>query len=66
MMSDFERKRTQREAQTGAAAPMSSRRAEVWAAMMRYLSGEAARENVRSADERARKREARRSGKQPK
>lgn len=65
-MSDFERKRTQHEAQTDAAAPMSSRRAEVWAAMMRYLSGEASREHRQPEDERPLESEARRSGEQRK
>jgi hypothetical protein len=63
-MSDVEGKRTQREAQAQAGAPMTSRRVEIWAAMMRYLSGEAAREHGQAEEERAGEVKARRPGKQ--
>jgi hypothetical protein len=53
-MGDVEDKRTEQEARSQATAPMTSRRAEVWSAMMRYLSGEAAREQSRAEKERSR------------
>jgi hypothetical protein len=51
-MSDVEGKRAQRDAQSEATAPMTRRRAQVWNGLMRYLSGEAVREQARAAADR--------------
>lgn len=61
-MGDVEDKRTEQEALSQAAAPMTSRRADVWSAMMRYLSGEAAREQSRADKERGRNERTRKRG----
>lgn len=52
-MSESEQRRTEQEALPQAAKPMTSRRAEVWSAMMRYLSGEATREHKLAESERS-------------
>lgn len=52
-MSDVERKQAQQEAMSQASAPMTSRRAAVWAGMMRYLTGESVREHDKAEKERA-------------
>jgi Spy/CpxP family protein refolding chaperone len=61
-MSDTEGKRAQREALSNAATPMTSRRAEVWAGMMRYLTGEARREHEKADQERGGKKRGEESG----
>lgn len=53
MSDDVERKQTQREGLSQASAPMTSRRAQVWAGMMRYLTGEAVREHDKADKERS-------------
>ena len=53
MSDDVERKQTQREGLSQASAPMTSRRAQVWAGMMRYLTGEAVREHDKAEKERS-------------
>ena len=51
-MTDLENRQAEREAmETSATAPPSSRRADIWAGMMRYLSGEANREKRREQRE---------------
>jgi hypothetical protein len=61
-MSDTEGKRAQREALSQATRPMTSRRAEVWAGMMRYLSGEARREHDKAEQERGGRKRGEESG----
>lgn len=64
-MSDTEGKRTQREAMSQAATPMTSRRAEVWSGLMRYLTGESRREHDRAEKERGGRKRGETEGPKP-
>lgn len=51
-MSTIEEKQAQQEALAGTPLPMSSRRANLWAGMMRYMAAEAMHEHAEAEKER--------------
>lgn len=61
-MSDMESRRAQHEAQARAATPATSRRAQVWAGLMHYLSGEAVRHHEQAEKERTNGADAQKRG----
>lgn len=61
-MSDIESRRAQRDSQAGAVTPMTSRRAQTWAGLVHYLSGEAVRQHEQADKERASRTEAPKGG----